>query len=48
MDVVICMSSGEHSVSPVRDEEDDGIFSWGGVSACVFRFHFHFEEEWGF
>lgn len=42
MDVATCTSSGEHSVSPLRDEEEeegeeeDGVlYSGVGLCACV-------------
>lgn len=51
MDVTTCTSSGERSVSPLRDEEEeeeDGVL-YSGVGLCVCvracQFYFRFEEE---
>lgn len=50
MDVATCMSSGGCSLSPLRDEEDDGIFFFfceeGPVDLCAcFSFIFILKEE---
>lgn len=48
MDAATCMSSGGCSISPLRDGEDDGIFSWGGdVCVCLcLSFIFILKRNW--